>query len=105
MKLQNLGLARFSQGRFGEALALFQEGAQLRPEFLGQPVPAGGLSGPTWPGQAAREALARARSLNPTIEVRTHADQTFHDAAQRQLFLDGIALADEERPTGRSTAP
>ena len=49
-------------------------------------------------GQAARDALARARAMNPRVDVRAFADQSLHVAAQRQLLLDGLAVAEGKSP-------
>jgi adenylate cyclase len=92
-KLLSLGLARFAEGRFDEALALLQEAAQLRPDSWDIQFLLAACQGQLGEGLTAREALARARNLNPGLDVQTHAGQTLHDVAQRQLLLDGIALA------------
>jgi adenylate cyclase len=97
-QLQGLGLARFAQKRFVEALALFQESAQLAPEYRYTELLLAACQGQLGHGQAARDALARARAINPGVEVQAFADQSLHIAAQRQLLLDGIAVAESKSP-------
>ena len=97
-QLQNLGLARFAQGRFVEALAHLQDAAQLRPESWQTQFFLAACRAKLGQGQAAGEALARARSLNPRLDLPMFADQSLLNDAQRQLLLDGIALADGKGP-------
>jgi adenylate cyclase len=104
-QLQNLGLARFAQGRFKEALALFQEGAQLRSGAWQIQFFLAACQGQLGPGPAAREALARARKLNPRLDLEKFAGQSLLNDAQRQLFLDGIAAAEgDPRHDGSASA-
>jgi TolB-like protein len=97
-QLQALGLARFAQQRFSEALALVQESAQLAPEYRYTQLLLAACQGQLGHGQAARAALARARASNPGVDVLAFANQSLHLAAQRQLLLDGLAVAEGKSP-------
>ena len=92
-RLSWLGVARFEQRRFADAVALLRESAQLLPSYpINLPVLAAahGLLGEL---AAAREALAqrRARSEAP---IEAFARWAFRNPDHRKLFLEGIALAD-----------
>jgi len=90
-----LALANFFAGRFGEAAALIRERSQYTESpgaYLVLAASYGhlGRSGP------ALEALACYRGLTP-LSVESLV-QAFIDPAQRQLMLDGIALAEHDTP-------
>ena len=95
-QLQNLGLARIAQGRLSEALAHLQDAVQLRPDSWQTQVFLAACQAGLGQVQAAGEALARARGLNPRLDLQTFAAQNLLDDTQRRLFLDGIALADRK---------
>ncbi len=90
--LSGIALARFDQRRFGEAIALLKESLQLQASVsINQALLAacyahlGKLS-------AAQAALADYRKLS-SIEIQKRIT-LFHKPEHRQLFLDGIALAE-----------
>ena len=86
-----VGLARFAQGRFAEALTHFRESG-LYPQSSFASAYMAACQAHLGKMDDAREALERyrARSSQSIDElVRTW----LHDPAQRKLFLDGIAAA------------
>jgi adenylate cyclase len=88
-----VGVARFRQGRFAEALSALNEASSPHPYAYAHLAAALGHLGQV---EAAREALAR---------YRASADLSIDEAAalwlppeHRKLFLDGIALAEGTGP-------
>jgi len=92
-QLSWLGVVRFAQGRIPEALALFKESAQLAPAY---PINHGML--PACYGQLGQMADARQSIKNReglTLPgFAAFAQWAFRDPDHRQLYLDGIALAE-----------
>ncbi len=89
-----LAMARFQQGRFDEALALFRT-TSIRIPVSHAVLAAlhGYLRQPT----EARAALAEFDSLDAG-GIKCIADLWFHRPEHRKLFLDGIAFAEEPAP-------
>jgi len=93
MLLCGMGLARFSQGRYRDAVSLLKQSAQLQPEaginylFLAAALGHLGEIG------AAREAIGHHGVLSP---LSLHAGATlWPDRNAGQLLLEGIALAED----------
>jgi adenylate cyclase len=89
-----MAIARFQQGRFDEALALFRQ-AHVRTPF-GHAVEAA-LLGHLGHLTEAQEALSKYRSISAAT-IETTALNYFRRAEHQKLFLDGIALAEGEDP-------
>ena len=90
-----LTMARFQQGRFAEVAALARQMLQTSENPTSYALLAaslGHLGQPT----AAAEALAGYRRYTPQ-PIDTYARAVWRDPAPRQLFLDGIALAQQAR--------
>ena len=96
-QLTNMGLARLAQGRFGEAAALFSESSQIRATVAFNHACIAACCGHLGQTAAARKALERFRggSREPIDDL---AARLFHSRDHRQLFLDGIALAEGGEP-------
>ena len=96
-QLTNMGLARFAQGRFGEAAALFSESSQIRATVAFNHACIAACCGHLGQIKAAKKALERFRggSREPIGDL---AARLFHSPNHRQLFLDGIALAEGREP-------
>jgi adenylate cyclase len=92
-QLTNMGLARLAQGRFGEAAALFSESSQIRATVAFNHACIAACCGHLGQTKAASQALERFRSgsREPIADL---AARLFHRPQHRQLFLDGIALAE-----------
>jgi tetratricopeptide (TPR) repeat protein len=91
-QLGGFGMARFQQGRYGEAVAWLKAWAS------GSDIPISWLTLAACHGhlgqlEAAREALARYARLSP-IAIEELAAGVYRGLGQRQRFLDGIALAE-----------
>jgi tetratricopeptide (TPR) repeat protein len=88
-----LGMARFGQGRFSEALTLLRESHQLKPTFpLTSPLLAACL------GQLGQIGAARQIIEDLRLSKRATlgwADYLFRNPQHRQLFLEGIEAARE----------
>jgi predicted Zn-dependent protease len=90
-----LALANFFEERYGEAIALMKD----RNQYSESPGPYAVLAashGHLGQIGPALEALARYRALSP-LPMETWV-QLFIDPAQRNLILDGIALAENKIP-------
>ena len=96
--LCGLGIARFAQGRFGEAAPLFKQCIQLRPEFSLAYMFLAASHGHLGEIAAAREAIARHGSLSAQAGPMG-AD--WPDPVARQLLIEGIAIAQGEEPAAR----
>ena len=100
-QLAYLGVARFDQGRFGDAVALLEQSAQLSPSYPIGPSVLPACYGHLGQIDAARRMLERRRSLTAQ-SLDQFADWAFRDPAHRKLFLDGIALAEGKDPADGS---
>jgi adenylate cyclase len=97
-----IGRALFQQGRFSEAVPLLKEFAQ----HVDTPLPQAFLAaayGHLAQASEAQAALARYRALSPQT-LDAFAANWLGDAAQRKLFLDGIAMAEGNIPPDAATA-
>ena len=96
--LGGLGAARFAQGRFAEAITFLKQSAQLQPgwAFIYAHLAAG--HGHLGEAAAAREAMTRYRDLT-SVDIRDWVAVWSIPQVQRQLLLDGIALAEGETPS------
>ena len=91
-----IGRALFQQGRFSEAVPLLKEHAQHVDAPMPQAFLAAAYGHLTQSGEA-QAALARYRALSPQT-LDAFAANWLRDPAQRKLFLDGIALAEDGAP-------
>ena len=91
-QLSWFGAARFEQGRYGEAVPLLREAAQLRPEAPSSHVLLAACYGQLSEAGLARQALDRYGALTPA-SLGSYADRTFRLAAHHKSFLDGVAAA------------
>jgi adenylate cyclase len=91
-----LGIARFAQGRFGDAVSLIKQSVQLMPGFGLAYVFLAAGHGHLGETVAAREAIIRFGTLG-ALDIRATAG-TWHHAGCRKLLVDGIALAEGENP-------
>jgi predicted Zn-dependent protease len=98
-QLAYLGVARFDQGRFADAVALLEQSAQLSPSYPIGPAMLAACYGHLGQIDAARRMLARRRALTAQ-PLEQLADWAFRDPAHHKLFLDGIALAEGGAPGG-----
>jgi tetratricopeptide (TPR) repeat protein len=103
MRSALLASARFTQGRFAEAVALSKEYLQQAESpfsyaFLAASHARLGQTGP------AAAALARYRSLTPQ-PIDVFARAVLRDPTYVALFLDGIALAEGKPPDAAGTPP
>jgi len=94
--LCGLGMARFAQGRFREAISLLKQGIQLRPEFSLAYLFLAASHGQLGEIGAARDAMARNKSLT-TQTTPMGAD--WPDPVARALLVEGIAMAEGKTPT------
>jgi TolB-like protein len=94
-QLAYLGVARFDQGRFADAVALLEQSMQLSPSYPIGPTVLPACYGHLGLIDAARRMLERRRALTAQT-LDQFADWAFHDPAHHKLFLDGIALAEGE---------
>ncbi len=95
--LGGLGAARFAQGRFAEAITFLKQSAQLKPGWAFTHAHLAAGYGHLGDASAARQAIARYRSLTP-VDIRDWAVVWSIPHLQRQLLLDGIALAEGNSP-------
>ena len=87
-----IGVARFRQQRFADVIALEKEAVQLTDVPIGYLYLAASYGHMGQPA-AAREALARYRSLSP-LPIDAYARSTIIDPAHLKLFLEGIGVAE-----------
>jgi len=95
-----MAMARFQQQRFAEAAALMREFTQ---ESMSSPLGYAFLAasyGHLGQTAAAAEALGRYRALS-RAPIEDFAARMLHDPVHRQLFLQGIALAEGKAPSAR----
>jgi TolB-like protein len=94
-----IGMARFKQARFTEALALLKDAAQ-QTDLPGVPAYLAATYGHLGLRDEALEALTRYRRLSQ-VPIDVFARSLSRQPAQLKLFLDGIALAEgKPRPDG-----
>ncbi len=94
--LCGLGVARFAQGRFREAVSLLKQSVQLLPDFALPYMFLAAGHGQLGEVAAAREAIARNKSLSaPAGPIG--AD--WPDPVARELLLEGLALAEGTAPS------
>jgi adenylate cyclase len=92
-----MGVVRFKQGRFAEAVSHLKESIQQAdiPTSFAYLAASYGYLGQT---AAARAALARFAAVSP-LPIEVHARSTIPRRDQLELFLDGIALAEGKAPS------
>jgi predicted Zn-dependent protease len=101
LQMHNLGIARFLQGRFSEAVALEKEFLQQTEIPQGYAYLAASYGHLGQVG-AAQEALSRYRALSQRpVEVLARLME--HDPAHLTLFLEGLALAEGKRQASEPT--
>ena len=88
----NMGQARFQQGRFAEAAALYRESGQQIEGPIGLAILAA-CYGHLGDAAAGGAALARYHALTDQ-PLEAYARAAFRNPAHIKLFLDGIALAE-----------
>ncbi len=93
-----MGMGRFQQGRFSEAVPLLREQVQQTDSPRGYAFLAASL-GHLGQVEEAKGALARYRALSPQ-PIEVFASTFMDDPIHIGLFLDGIALAEAERRRG-----
>ncbi|HUZ11395.1 MAG TPA: TIR domain-containing protein [Caulobacteraceae bacterium] len=102
-RLAWLGIARFQQRQFADAVALLEESAHLLPSYpTNLPVLAAAF-GRLGDIAAAQAALRRHRARSET-PIDRFARWAFRDPGHRQLFLEGIAMAEERALDGERGA-
>lgn len=104
VQLSMLGTARFFQGRFAEALAALSEAGQLHPKNPYVHVMSAACQGHLAEPDAARQALARYKSLVPPSVLTGDAileqiTRNFRNPAHQRLLLEGIASAEGQGAT------
>jgi len=89
-----MGVVRFKQGRFAEAIPYLKESIQQAdiPTSFAYLAASYGQLGET---AAAQAALARFAAVSP-LPIDVHARSTIIHPAQLELFLEGVALAEGE---------
>jgi len=92
-----MGVVRFKQGRFAEAVPYLRESVQQAdiPTSFAYLAASYGKLGET---AAAQAALARFAALSP-LPIDVHARSTIIRPNQLELFLEGIALAEGKAPS------
>jgi predicted Zn-dependent protease len=91
LMLCGMGVARFGQGRFREAVPLLKQAVQLQPAFALAYMFLAAGQGHLGEIGAAQDALARFKSLSATANVGA---ATWPELAARKLLVEGIALVD-----------
>jgi adenylate cyclase len=102
--LCGLGIARFAQRRFGEAISPLKQSFQLSQEFSMACIFLAASYSHLGEIAAARETVARFKSLT-ALDISDSAAK-WPDPEARKLLLEGIAIAEGPNPTaGLSTPP
>ena len=102
-QLAYLGVARFEQRRFAEAIAFLEHSAQLSASYPIGPSVLPACYGHLGQIDAALRMLERRRALTAQT-LDQFADWAFRDPTHRKLYMDGIALAEGKTPASPSAS-